>query len=179
MIWVILLCIVAIVFTSYTNGNKQANDLMVSVGDQYDSVSKWEKYNPIIDYFMFWIIPTILAIVVFSWWGLLYLPVVWLTVAKLSRLFLSGQLRKRLQATESKQQRANKEWQDSGKPKGMLSIELDETEHKLHQLKWLISHPKMAHHLALSTHSNKAQPSIVIAFEEQVAKLDNISKNKR
>lgn len=179
MIWVIFLCVVAILFTSYTNGNKQANDLMVKIGDHYDSIPRWENYKPIIDYILFWVIPTILAIIVLGWWGLLYLPIVWLAVAKLSKLFMVGQLRKRLVSTEGKQKQALKKWKDNGKPKGMLSIELDEAEHKLHQLKWLISHPKMAHHLALSALDDKAQPAVTVAFEEQVNQLDSISKRKR
>lgn len=85
----------------------------------------------------------------------------------------------RQQGVDNKQKQALKEWKDNGKPKGMLSIELDGTEHKLHQIKWPISHPKMAHHLALSSHDNKAQPAIVAAFEEQVKQLDNISKHRR
>lgn len=183
MIWIVLLCVIAIVFTSYTNGNKQANDLMVKLGGPMESHYRWGKYKISVDYLLFWIIPVVPAVVVFGWWGLIYLPIVWFSVAKLSRLFMSKQLSKRLSSAERYYHKSVEEWERAGKPAGfdavMINTELNENEHRVNELKWLISHPKVAHHLALSALDNKANPAAVAAFEVQVGQLDGISKSRR
>ncbi len=179
MILVILLCIVAVVFTSYTNGNKQANDLMVKLGGPMENYHTWGKYKSSIDYLLFWLLPVIPAVVMFGWWGLLYLPIVWLGVAKLSGVFMVGQFKKRLASAERYYNDSVKKWKDASKPTGFDAVNIETEEHKVNKLKWLISHPKMAHHLALSALDDKARPEVVAAFEVQVEHLNSISKSQR
>ncbi len=178
-LFVFIGCIAAAVFTSYTHGNKQANDLMVKLGGPIQNHYTWGKYKISLDYIFYWLIPLIAAVIVFGWLGLLYLPFVWLMVAKLSQVFMVGQLRKRLTNAISYYDEDIKKWEADGKPRGYRTVNINQAEHSVNELKWLMSHPKMAHHLALSALDDKAHPAVVAKFEHQVSSLDTMTRQQR
>lgn len=182
-LFVLIGCVAAAIFTCYTHGNKQANDLMVKLGGPMQNNYTWGKYKISLDYIFYWLIPLMAAVIVFGWLGLLYLPLVWLMVAKLSQVFMVGQLKKRLANETRHYDERIKKWGADGKPQGFDAIhhtvDIDQSEHSINELKWLISHPKMAHHLALSALDDKARPEVIAAFEVQVEHLDSISKSQR
>lgn len=178
-LFVFIGCIAAAIFTSYTHGNKQANDLMVKLGGPMQNHYTWGKYKISLDYIFYWLIPLIAAVIVFGWLGLLYLPFVWLMVAKLSQVLMVGQLKKRLANETRHYDERIKKWEAGGKPQGHHTVDIDQAEHSVNELKWLISHPKMAHHLALSALDGKARPEVIAAFEAQVGQLDSLAKKAR
>ena len=182
-LFVFIGCIAAAVFTSYTHGNKQANDLMVKLGGPIQNHYTWGKYKISLDYIFYWLIPLAAATLVFGWLGLLYLPFVWLMVAKLSQVCMIGQLKKRLANETRHYDECIKKWEADGKPQGFDAIhhtvDIDKAEHSVNELRWLISHPGAAHHLALSVSDGKARPEVVAAFESQVSSLDSIAKQGR
>jgi len=141
---------------------------MVKQGGYFNSIPMWSKYPIVLDWILLWLIPLILAIFSFGWFGLIYLPVVFIAVAKISPIFLAKQLRKRLVGQQQSLDNALKSDDE---------IKIDIERHRVNELKWLISHPKSAQHLALSE-KNKAHPKIAVEFEHQVSVLDNLEKHK-
>lgn len=170
----ILICVGSMIALSYMSGNKQANDLMVKVGDHFDSISSWDKHSIIVDWVAFLICPTMLSSYVFGWIGLLYLPIAFITSSKISVIFLRGQLKKRLVNKEANLSNYKKKWL-SDKDNNFAKINFEQEQHRVNILKWLISHPKSGQHIALSQDMN-INPKIKAAFEHQVATLDNLSK---
>ena len=92
----IVIAIIAVICSSYTTGNKQANDLMVKVGNEFDSIPRWENYSTPLGYLLFGIVPTGLLLFSFGWWGLVYIPIILITTLLTSSIFLKKQLQKRL-----------------------------------------------------------------------------------
>jgi hypothetical protein len=177
---VVVVCLVSSIVTSYTHGNRQANDLMIKQGGIINSWRIWTNFSTTLDFVLFWIIPMTFALVAFNYLGFLYLLFVWLIVAKTSHIFLVGQLRKRLTYEEGYYKKELKKWKHSRKEKFDLSVvDLEITEHNVNELKWLISHPKMTQHLALSAHDDKANLAILAAFEVQVGALDALDRKSR
>lgn len=164
----------SILALSYMSGNKQANDLMIKVGDHFDSIPKWEKHSIAIDWVSFVIVPTILSVFVFGWYGLLYPLIAFIISSKLSVYFLKNQLEKRLASKDSTLSDCKDKWLSN---KGSLSAKVayEQRTHESNVLKWLISHPKSGQHMALSSDEN-VNPKIKVAFEHQITMLDSLSK---
>lgn len=172
----IVVAVIAIILSCYTNGNIQANNLMEKIGGIFETVKFWSEYPVILGMLIFWILPCVLTTFVFGWWGLLYLPIVFLLSAKFSIIFLKKQLQKRLLYA---QQTLNETVKKSKNNKSRDSeIQVGIKQHRVNELKWLISHPGCAQQIALSD-DNNINPQISAAFEFQVKALDNISKQDR
>ena len=173
-IFIILICIGSIIAFSYMSGNKQANDLMVKVGDHFDSIPKWEKHSIAIDWVSFVIAPTILSVFAFGWYGLFYSIIAFIISSKMSASFLKNQLEKRLASKDSTLSDCRNKWL-SNKDSLPAKVAYEQRMHESNVLKWLISHPKSGQHMALSSDEN-INPKIKTAFEHQVAMLDSLSK---
>lgn len=173
-ITILVICVISILIISYTTGNKQANELMVTLGGDLENIQKWNNYSLLLNVILFGLIPLSLALYGLGWIGLIYAPLALLIPIKTSYLFLKSQLQKRL---------VNKELQltktlENNRIHNMSSIQkIEMHQHSVNELRWLISHPKSAQHLAVSD-EGKLNPQIVEAFKFQVNALDKMSKQE-
>lgn len=169
----IIICTFCVLAASIIKGYTLANKLIAALFDEYYAVRFWAEYESkygLWDILSFWVAPCILAVFSFQWWGLLYLPIIWLAIPYLSMPFLISSLKFRANETKSNIKNiTGKNTTHADEVMVMIDKDMENA------LTWLIEHPKIAQHFALSIDDGKANSRFRLAFEIGLATQDKKS----
>ncbi len=165
----IMICLLCIIAECYIRANVWTNELAATLFDRRYTISFWTDYDQrykLLDLIGFYLAPCCLTIFVFSWWGLLYIPLsLFVIIPRLSipffRLALNRHHNLFLDNVKKEKSVANKSATDK--------VHLELAINRVNASRWLKVHPKAAQHLALSICDGKANSKIRYAFDESLS----------